>query len=224
MATRLFLPIVQQIPVISTPDAAWQFLDDQRWRPMLLAHGSDTPTAGQNIGVWTAGQFALGDQFISPPMSAGVVFTSGSTTVKGMTQALEVAGTDNVNKCIAGVRIISEDAGTVRATLLAVANYTTTTEFATSHRNKFIFDGDAITASWTTLFGDRICLEVGMSDNAGTTPNGTFKWGTSGTDLAENETGTSAGVSWLEFSNTITFVPEGARKSMISMCGCGGTT
>jgi hypothetical protein len=190
---------------------------------MLLAHGSDTPTAGQNIGAWTAGQFALGDQFISPPMAAGVVFTSGSTTVKGMTQALEVAGTDNVNKCLAGLRVISEDGGSVRSTLLAVANYTTTTEFATSHRNKFIFDGDAITASYTTVKADRLCLEVGMSDNAGTTPNGTFKWGTSGTDLAENETGTTAGVSWLELSNTITFILEGARRPSLFLLGVGGT-
>ena len=154
---------------------------------------------------WTAGLISVDRQYVSRPMAAGVVFTSGVTSVKAQLLAREAAADDNSTSRM-HVRIVSRDGRTNRATLLAVGQYGPATELLeTGFRNKTYADGDTVSASYTTVAGDRIVVEVGFSDAAGTSPNGAFRLGDNATDLAENETDTADGAAWVEFSNTVTF-------------------
>ncbi len=160
-------------------------------------------------------------QYISPPLDAGVVFTSGSTTVKMQAMMDEQSTADNINQCILGIRVIASDGSTVQATLLAVANYGTTTELAnttygsiTAGRNKKCADGDTVTASYTTVAGDYLVVEVGFASTGATdgdpqayyvgADNNGFNHGsTARSDCPVDETTVNC-IAWIEFSNTIT--------------------
>ena len=104
----------------------------------------------------------------------------------------------------------------VRATPLAVADYSTATEWFTSIRNKAFADGDAGTGSYTTVTGDRLVIEIGHNDTAGTSISGSSRFGSIGTGgaLPENETDAGATlVPWFDTSNTAT-VSEYFEPSM----------
>lgn len=76
-------------------------------------------------------------------------------------------------------------------------------------RNKTFADGDALTGV-TMSDGDRIVVAIGHSNGPVLEPEpppfqAACKFGTSGTDLPENETQTTDGVGWIEFSATFLF-------------------
>ncbi len=123
----------------------------------------------------TTGQKRLHRQYISDPLAAGLAFTT-ATTLKCYIQTLESNADDNIIS-MAGLRIVSKDGVTVKATLAAVADYSTATEWNTSIRNKAFFDGDTCAVNYTTLAGDRLVLEVGHSDSSGATISASSRFG-----------------------------------------------
>jgi hypothetical protein len=195
-------------------DAGWNYATEASRRALLAAKSaSESLTIGTQIGPWsnTAGQTALDRQYISEPLKAQTI----SGTFKGQVMTREYATTDNVDRLFVAVKVVSNDGTTVRATLFARANATTTVEFINnvSHRNKRIADGDAL-SSYDCIDGDRLLIEIGYSNStAGTTPEASARWGapTGTNDLPENETQTTAGVGWIEFSADVgrlfTFTP-----------------
>ena len=108
--------------------------------------------------------------------------------------------------------------GTVRTTLITTATHTTLAEFINnaSHRNAKIFDGDAVpsTATYSTGDGDRLVVEIGYGDNAGTTPEASGKFGEDGSDLPVNNTQTAYGNPWIEFSNNVTWQPTSSFTTL----------
>jgi hypothetical protein len=118
----------------------------------------------------------LAVQLISQPLAAGTVFTSGVTPVYFAARMGEHVIADNINQCIFGLRVIDDDGSTVKATLLAVANYGDTVEFSASPygtspdliHNEECVDGDTVTSSYTIEEGDYLVAEFGFQ-SSGTT-------------------------------------------------------
>lgn len=169
--------------------------------------GGDTLTTVSGFGS-TTGQDRCHRQLISQRMPAGITF-SAADTYKCYVQCLESAANDNMRSRM-GVRILSEDGSTVRHTILAVADYSTAAEWNTALRNKAFANGDAGAGSYTTVAGDRLVVEIGHNDVAGSTISGSSRWGSAGTaDLGENETSTSTTERpWFETSENITFLSD----------------
>lgn len=206
MATRMYFRENGTVPITPAVDAGWESSASPFARkPMFTTtDAGDTLTTVAGFTSTTA-QDRCHRQFISLPMAAGIVFDT-SVTYKCYVQVLEGASTDNVRSRL-GMRILSRDGSTVRATPLAILDYSTAAEWGTALRNKAFANGDLGVSSYTTVAGDRLVVEIGHNDVAGTTPEGRSRWGSAGSaDLGENETSTSTTERpWFETSVTITF-------------------
>jgi hypothetical protein len=214
--TRLYFPVSTASAVNPAFDAGWEENSEATRRKLENVKGSDAITLGDDIDIGPpddSGDQEIDRQYVSTRMDAGAVFVIGVTTVSMQLMMREFALSDNVDKCIIGIRVVSEDGGTVMATLLGVANYGITAEFAAgaAGRNKTCADGDTLTGSYTSLLGERLVVEIGyQTTGADTSPIAEAKYGQNATDLPVNETQTTDGAGWIEFSNTITFAGEAA--------------
>lgn len=216
MARRFYFPTGDPAQVSPSFDAAWNGTASAVRRRMHTVVKTANDALG-NTGVASVnpGEATLHRQYVSDPMMAGTVFDT-STTYKCYLQAFESATNDNAYP-VCGVRIVSYDGSTERATLLAVAaNGTGTgpafTEFNTGAtvRNISFINGDVgQNASYTTQTGDRLVLEMGHDDASGLSITVTGRWGETGAssgDLPEDETTlTTTFRGWFETSATPTF-------------------
>ena len=211
MATRLYFPLSNDAAVIPA-FMAWTDSSQGVSRFMANVKGTDTITVGQTVNLsGTGGDLDLDRQYVSTRMASGAVFTSGVTTFSMQLMTREYDVLDVVDQGIIGIRIMSEDGATTQATLKALGSYGPTSTFINNatHRNKEYAAGITVGATYTTVFGDRLVVEIGYSNSLiGTTPQASAKWGQNATDLPANETQTTDGAGWIEFSNTITFVGE----------------
>jgi len=211
-ATRLYFPLSDGAAITPGQDAAWDDVGQFVRRKLQDVKGADAITFGTLINITEdTGNQGLDRQYVSTRMDSGIIFTSVTTTVRAVAMMRENALSDDVNQCILGIRIVSDDGGTVRATLFTVANRGPVAEFAAAAagRNKQCADGDLVGAIYTTVLGDRLVVEVGyQTDGLETSPQAQAKYGQNATDCAENETNTTDCAGWIEFSNTITFAGE----------------
>ena len=204
--TRFYLWEGSAAPVSPAVDAGWE----SSAAPFARRPMDPSPGVGDNLRTIsgfssTAGRDRCHRQFIGPPMAAGNVFDT-SVTYKAYAQGLESGGNDNLRSRI-GIRIVSRDGSTVRHTIKAIADYSSGTEWSTSLRSKAFLDGDAGTGSYTTVAGDRLVVEFGHRDAAGSSISGSSRWGSTATggDVPENETTTSTNVRpWFECSLGLT--------------------
>lgn len=204
--TRMFFPLDTAADVSPGFDLGWSDSTEGVRRKWVSAKGASAITVGQVVDLAAAGNTAdLDRQYVSAPL-AGAQTVSG--TVKGVLMTREYAGTDNVDSITLILKVVSNDGGTLRCTLLALGDYFTRAEFVNNatHRNKRIADGDSIT-SCSALDGDRLVVEVGykVASGGGTTPQVSAKWGENAADCAENETNTANCAGWFELSATLTF-------------------
>lgn len=200
MATRFYFRAASVAQVSPDFDAAWTNTTSAVRR--LLAErvrSTDTIAAG-TARTWTAGEVRLDRQYISPPLAAGVVFTGEDVTC--YMRPLESNADDNAITQM-GVRVVSEDGATVRATLLAVDHYGSSTELATSATNRVFASAEAL-GDYTTVSGDRLVVEIGFTDSTGTSPSATGSYGSSAAaDLAADEVSTTANNPWIQFSGSV---------------------
>ena len=158
-------------------------------------------------------------------MNSGITFTLAITTYSMQLMAREFATADNVDRGILGARIVNRAGDTVQATLLVVGPKGVTAEFINNAtmRNKTFAQGGTVTATYTTVQGDRLVVEIGYqtSTGASTTPQAAAKYGQNATDLPVNETQTTNGAGWIEFSNDITFEAVAALPSNLLTLGVG---
>jgi hypothetical protein len=217
VATRVYFP-VDTPTTVSPAAAAWTDTTQITRLKMTTTKGATAITLGSAIAVpGPAGQNALDRQYISDPIATGTDFTGA--TVKGYLMVEEAQTADNVDQLISCIKVVSEDGSTLRATLLALGANGTVAEFTTTNggRNKAIANGDALSA-YTTVAGDRLVIELGYGcSTLGSSPNAWAAWGDTGTDVPENETNTTAGPGWVEFSNTFTFVAPSSTQAPRSM-------
>lgn len=206
MATRLWF-LDSQLSLTSAPqdyDAGWNYTTEgsKEWNLSTVKAG--TIATGTQIGAWsgTAGQKAIDRQYRCPmPLRGGQVLDG---TIKGQIMVREYNNADNVDQIIINLRICRAD-GSGTDSVLSLGSYGPTAEFINnnSHRNKTIADGDSLSGA-TTQDGDWLVLEIGYSNStAATTPEASARYGGTDADLPEDETQTTDGASWVEFSQDL---------------------
>lgn len=210
MATRFYFPASEAAAITPSFDAGWNYNSEALRRRLAKPKGSSAIATGTQIGPWTAAQTpehkALDRQYISDPIVGGTI----SGTCKGQLMVREYATGDNVGTTNLKVWVVKPD-GTSRGTLLAIGAYGTALEFISNatHRNAILANGDAL-SSVVAVDGDRIVVEIGYNGTSTATPEASAKWGENATDLPENQTQTTDGAGWFEFSGTITVLHQGA--------------
>ena len=210
--TRLYFSSTVSAPITNvayaTGGGTYDVTEASRWK-LQDTKGSSAIGTGTQIGPFAASA-AVDRQYVSTRMSSGIIFTSGSTTVKGQLMVREFATTDNVDQWHINVRIVSDDGLTTRATFSGVTNSANEFINNATHRNQSV-TAQALDASYTTVSGDRLVIDFAYRTSVGgTTPEAAGKWGENATDLPENSTQTTDGAGWVEFSNSITFIGEAA--------------
>lgn len=142
----------------------------------------------------------LARQYVSAPLSAQTI----SGTVKNYLRAFKATGESH--KAHLSIRVCNNAGSSFTGTLLSLGEYGGNTTFnSTTLRNKDFADGDSL-SSLAVNNGDRLVIEIGSNPGNGADGSATFNFGdNSGTDLAEDETTTTANNPWLEFSMTIAF-------------------
>jgi len=214
--SRFYFSVTEPTAVECPLDPEWEYVLDARYRRLRYFKDESTIATGSTIGNWTPGQDAIDRQYVSDPMVADILF-SPSTTVKMQLMTREAVATDEVGIAKLGLRIVSLDGQTVWSTLLPVANYSpTTTEFDITFRNKTFANGDALQATYVTKEGDRLVVEYGYTDTAGTSPGASANVGCEAADLAENEVDTVAAAGWIELSQDIYFLGLHAEEIKVS--------
>jgi hypothetical protein len=155
-------------------------------------------TATKTIPITTT-QDVLGNQFVGPPMPAGIAF--GTDWTFSLVMAfLENASTNNVTLAVV-VKVVSQDGSVVRGTLFSTFN--TDTEFATTQSTRIV-NAAALTALVTQV-GDRLVIEVG-GHAAGPTAAGSYtmrQGDNNAADFALTSALTTDLNPWCEFSGTI---------------------
>lgn len=220
MPSRLYFPATGAPPVTPAFETGWNYNSEASRVLIPAAKGTTAITIGTQIGPWadTAGQKALDRQNISLPLQAQTI----AGTVKMQLMVREYAAADNVDQLWLSIRVCNNAGTAFTGTLLALGSYGPTGEFISnaSHRNKTGADGDAL-SSLAVNAGDRLVVETGYSNSTtGGTPNASAKWGENATDLPEDETQTTDGAGWIEFSQTLLF-QGGTQDGAVAMTATG---
>lgn len=204
MATRFYLPAEGSgTPAVSPAFDATTFnLTSSAVRLQLIektgvsALTTLAASATKTIPVTTS-QNIMGWQYVSGPIPAQRIIGTASF-VCGFTESSLNA---NANLCVV-LRVVSQDGGTARGTLLASTNQGT--EFATTISTRII-NAAALTAL-TTQPGDRLVFELGVTAAAPALTPTTFT-GTLGDNNASDYALTAALTTtlnpWLELSQNI---------------------
>lgn len=212
--TRFYFPSSGASDVSPAFDAAWNSSGSavRRKLPLPGEHRTTAMATTTITSSATNPEKSLVAQYVSPPLRAQTL----SGNLRGQFRALESAAGLNATLQI-GVRVVSKDGATVRATLLAVGGTTTTAttppELATSLTNRRLLTvGDVtplVLTSYTCVDGDRLVIELGLNDKSvSTVQTGGISLGDDSTDLPENDTTTTAQNPWVEFDSTIRFQTE----------------
>lgn len=173
-----------------TADALRRLLDDQRIADAASASASIT---------WNAGQTALAYQFVGRPLRGGIRLNGAA--LWGVSRFIE-DNADNNAIVICGLRVVDLSGTIERGELLAVGDHGSGTEIAAGSTPSRLFGNGDVVADYTTIEGDRLVLEVGFTDNAGTTPQAQMNHGASVANLVDDyvttEGSTSGFNSWIE--------------------------
>ncbi len=222
MATRLYFS-TQNPPVSPATISGWTITGNVVRASLALAKDNSNPVSNF-VNLAAGGDQGLVWQLISPPMNAGIVFTSGSTTVSGLVLAANdgVAGSALMAH---GYRIVSQDGTVVRSNIMGLDTY------GGSGLNSVAFWSNGIPSfpvalgmGYTTVAGDRIVAEIGAYYNSAA-DTARVKISSLNADSDFTVTNQTAGNPWIEFSNTITFQAStgsaGTRGMMVNTGSLG---
>lgn len=217
MATRLYFPAECTATVTPAVNGSYNYTSELVTRHLATCKTGTALTDGVRVGPWTINQTAIGEAWVSPPLSgAGTL----SGTWKAQLRSREYNASDDAYTA-PEIYVVSGDGSTVRGTAWAIGAAGPVTELNTSNRNKSWADGDSL-SSVSYSDGDRIVFKPGFSNpNTGSTPEASNNYGDNftDTDLPENETQTTAGLPWIEFSATLTF----AAPTLTRLANVNGT-
>lgn len=215
MSTRLYMPSAGTGAVSPAFDSSWEKTSTgaSNIRPMLpwktgsanatVSDGTtgNTPAGAFDVCVWQGISLKL----------AGSGTISGN--VKGQLRCAEGAAAADM-RIQWVLRVVDAAGTTVRGTLFGSDTAALSHEFnLTTLRNiTFPRGGSAAPTSVNYVAGDRLVLEIGYRkhENATTSRTGSFSFGDviGSTDLAEDETTTTADAPWIELADTLSFQLE----------------
>lgn len=214
MATRLYLGRELRPPGQTvTPNGGWEKTAGALLS-FLGAKANNGAASTTIAGNGTANDDTLLGQWISSPFDVNQNVGGGGATFAGQMRVNESsASLDARIQCV--VYIIQSDLTTVRGTVLAMDASALSHEWNTSLRNISIpLGGAAATTLVAAQAGDRIVVEIGFRQHATFAANGVMSTQDNGaTDLAVDETTTTANNPWVEFSDNLTFSPGQAITS-----------
>lgn len=196
--TRFYLPSTGAAEVTPAFSASWNLTtsaDQLRCTTVKQATTMTNKVTANSSSV----QNILNRQYVSDPIAGQTI----SGTVNGQVRGRESNNAMNGFSSIT-IRVVSNDGTTVRGTPLAIT--TGATEYSTAVTNRNTPISSALT-SVNAQNGDRIVIEIGARQMAASTNrNVTQSFGDdSATDLAVDETTTTADNPWVEFSGDIKF-------------------
>lgn len=210
-ATKFYFPNSGSPPVSPSPMANWTDKTQIQRFPLSAvgAKPADALAIGQTVTLLedAPNNWEIDRQYVSTPLTAGTVFTSGTTTVSMNLSNREFAISDDVIQGIVAIQVWNTTGTTIRAILLAVGNHGTNTEPPndTNTQNKTFSNAVAVTATYTTVTGDFLVVELGYStgaDVANTTPEAAAKWGAaSQADCTANQETDTNCAGWVQFDN-----------------------
>lgn len=179
-------------------DGAWTRTAEALRRHLAeVASASDAAAFGSLIS-FTSGQVVLMRQHVSGMLRGGIVITGAnlSLVMRAVTQSSN--GEDNTHGRV-GARMFDASGTVLRATLLEVGAYGTDAEFPSPSASR-ILANDTLPA-YTTMPGDRLVIETGFTDEAGTSPGASLYYGSDRADDYALEDGDeTARNSWLELA------------------------
>lgn len=208
MPTRFYLPSTGAAAVSPAYDAAWE---DTSIAARLATSTSKISSASLAVSFSDAvdtDRDILFRQYVSVAIAAQTI---AAQTVKFQIRGAEGNIDKNMFSAI-GLRVVSNDGGTVRGTLLAV-----TRDDLELLVDSFPFDEtpawenrqfSATTTAVTSLDNDRIIIEIGTGGDPALDEDhrsGVRIGDASGTDLPEDNTTTTDNNAWVEFANVISF-------------------
>jgi hypothetical protein len=206
MATRLYLPAsAATVPFSPAQLAGW---DDVS---ILARANCSTIKLGNAMATVSFTDADVTDrdilfrQYISLPLTAGQSITGGQT----LKAQLLVSETDAANNLflVVAVRIFAADGVTVQKQMAGI-NSLDDTEAAITLKNRR-WQKTSASGDYTTVAGDRVVLEIGMSGlpGAGGSHSSSIRFGDSASsDLPVDDSTTSDDAPWFEFASTLTFV------------------
>lgn len=223
-ANRLYFPASEAADVSPAFDSGFTSTASAVRRKLAHVKGTSAIAVGSTISLPTATDYGLDRQYVSSPLKAQTIL--GTTTLKMQLMVREFAASDDVDYVVTTVRVVSNDGSTVKAHLLNFAGYGTVgTEFinAASCRNSICIvgvwdissNGSYGGGDYTVDEGDRLVVDIGYgcSTGIGTTPQAAAKWGENASDLPEDDSQTTDGAGWIEFSQAIEFQSSGTTQT-----------
>ncbi len=209
MATRFYFPSAGSAPITNAVfNAGWNNTGSATRYPLLKQKsGTSMVTHSANVDATAGARFTCRGQFVFGPLAAQTI----SGTIKGQCRVRESNAAVNGFVAVA-VHIVQPD-GTLRGNCLTVAASDNTAaappEMTTTLTNRRFQDSAenfAITlTSQAVTEGDYLVVEVGWREadtNTARTMDASFG-DNSATDLAEDNTTTTANNPWIEFSGSV---------------------
>lgn len=214
MSTRLYLPSSSAAPPISPAvDSAF---DVTTGLDRIMATTTKTGTAltSKAAGAVTS-QKAVSRQYIYGPLNAVTI----SGTAKGVIRASGSGGGGVLGWMV--IRVLAPNGTTVRGTLLSPSGsygiaQATLTNMRPEKYGVGNTDPNFALSSVAAQAGDYLVIEPGFSEIFGVSTAGTYNFGDApGSDLADDDTSTTANAPWIEFSTTMTVLAVRSRSYIV---------
>lgn len=199
MATRFYCEATGTPAITPSIGGTWVSTASAIIRPINVVKAGTTiatTTISVNATALSATLFYRG---VSQPLEAQTI--SGTVAGQFRMRMANVSGATTVSRI--HITVVNSS-GTVVATLLSGTSGANTLTTTLTNRNT---PASVAISSYACAAGDRISIEVGIIRTAGTTArNGDISFGSSAaTDLAIDNTTTTANNPWVEFSANLTF-------------------
>lgn len=215
MATRFYFPNSGAAAVSPSFGTGWNDTSGGSPDRIALAKSHKNETAATKTETFNGSTpaFVLIRQFVSEPLADQTISGTVKGQLRGLTSQAAKLGTLAV-----AIRIVKNDGsdyGTVKDLLTPAASDQAATppQFSTTLTNRQMQNSaESASISLTSqdaVAGDRLVIEVGVRDTVAHASRtlGLSFGGTTVTDLAEDNTTTTANYPWIEFSGAILIIP-----------------
>lgn len=214
MATRFYYG--QNLPPEVSPTAAsaWDVTTSAFFGNLNTPYFNDGGASNTRPGTGSANTNRLMSVHTSKPLAAQII----SGTVKGQSRCNETNATDNYWPQMR-IFVVNNLGTAVRGVLMELHSNAISSEFATSLTNRKFPLAALSPVTLTSVVvnaGDRLVVERGWRQDTTSVANGVISFrSTSATDLAEDESTTTANNDWVEFSADIQFYRPSSGASVL---------
>ncbi len=209
--TRFYLPSTGAAAVSPSFSAGWEDTASASRLRTITTRISSAMTTINITDLSAADRDVLGRQYVSDPLTAQDITVQ---YIRAQIRTSETLATNNILLAWS-IFVVSNDGGTVRGTLVAVHRDDTEFDTTLTNRGDLVY-GNAVSAQ----AGDRIVIEIGGGGAPIVTHDYSLSIGDdSGTDLAVDDSTTTANNPYIDFSQTLSFAFDEliASRLLLSM-------